>query len=274
MNDQSALNNPPPRATQRGRRPGVAGRRLGETVAASRRRLSRPARGPGYRAADGRIALLAVAALLAVFAAMPFDETVMLAARASGWPAVAFMRAITDLGKSVWYLVPAALLFVVSAAADWSLRGIRGKARLARVFGQSAFVFAAVAASGLMADVLKIVFGRSRPRLYATDGAWHFEAFTTGSAHASFPSGHATTIGALTAILFIWFPGYRWLIAPVGLFVASTRIAALAHYPSDVVAGFAFGFLVTLVLARWLAGRGVVFRPAGSSLFPRIRGAA
>lgn len=272
MNDRSALNSPPPRAAQRERKTRVAGRRLGDAVAASHRRLSRPMRDPGYRAADWRVGLLALAAIPAIFIAMPFDEMAMLAARASGWPAVAFMRAITDLGKSVWYLVPAALLFVVSAVADWSLRGVRGKARLARIFGQSAFVFAAVAASGLTTDVLKIVFGRSRPRLYATDGAWHFDAFTTGSAHASFPSGHSTTIGAVTAILFIWFPGYRWLIAPIGLFVASTRIAALAHYPSDVVAGFALGFLFTLVLARWLAARGVAFRPAGSSLFPRIRG--
>lgn len=218
------------------------------------------------------MAILAFVSLLAVLAAMPFDEMAMLAARDSGIPALSFMRSITDLGKSQWYLVPAAALFVVTAAADWSLKDIRGKARLARRLGQSAFIFAAVAASGLATDLLKVLFGRSRPRLYASDGAWHFDPFTFGSAHYSFPSGHATTIGALTAVLFIWFPGFRWFAAPLGLFVAATRVPALAHYPSDVMAGFAFGFLLTVALARWLARRAVVFRFRDRSVFPRFRG--
>lgn len=216
--------------------------------------------------------VLAFAGLASTLVLMPFDELVYQAVRASTLPALQFMRAITDVGLSGWYLFPAAALFLASAAADWSLRGRRGKARLARLFGRSAFLFASVAVSGMIVNGLKIVFGRSRPRLHQTDGAWHFEPFTTGSAHASFPSGHSTAMGALAAVLFLWFPRWRWLTGPLGIVFAATRIPALAHYPSDVAAGFTLGFLFTLALARWLAARRTGFRIDGTSLWPRLRG--
>lgn len=267
MNELKPVHRPPARTAQ----PGPF-RRIGASIAALRQRLRRTphAVAPASPAFVGAVAL----ALATVFAVMPFDERVHQAVRASGLPALAFMRAITDVGKSGWYLVPASLLFLASAAADWSLRQRRGKARLARFFGRSAFLFAAVAFSGLITDGLKIVFGRSRPRLFDADGAWHFEPFTPGSAHASFPSGHSTTMGALTAVAFLWFPRWRWLTGPLGLFLAATRIPALAHYPSDVVAGWALGFLYTVFLARWLAARRLAFRSERAALLPRLRAGA
>ncbi|MBK8458221.1 MAG: phosphatase PAP2 family protein [Phyllobacteriaceae bacterium] len=248
--------------------------RFGDAIGGFRRRLNRHPASHALRPATPALGFAAAFALVIVLAVMPFDEMVFRAVRASRLPALAFMRAITDVGKSGWYLVPAALLLLASAAADWSLRGRRGKARLARFFGRSAFLFAAIAFSGLIVNALKIVFGRSRPRLFDQDGAWHFEPFTFGSAHASFPSGHSTTMGAVAAVLFLWFPRWRWLTGPLGLFLAATRIPALAHYPSDVVAGFALGFFYTVYLARWLAARRLAFRSERAALLPRLRAGA
>lgn len=265
MNDRTAVHRPAPAPVQPA--PGRAGR-LAASARALRLRLRR--RGAGATTHYGLLALGGLFAMLAL-AVMPFDALVHEAIKASGLPLLAVMRAITDVGKSYWYLVPAAVLFLLSAAADWTVHTMRGKARLARLFGRSAFLFAAVAVSGLLADGLKIIFGRSRPRLFETDGAWHFDPFTFGSAHASFPSGHATTMGAVTMVAMLWFPRWRWLILPLGVVLAVTRVPALAHYPSDVVAGFGLGLVYTLFLARWLAIRRVAFRIAGGMLLPRLR---
>ena len=210
--------------------------------------------------------------ILAVFAAAFLDPLAASYARTAEAPFVGFMRAVTDIGLSSWYLVPTALTVLAVALVDWRRLRHRGRARMVTIFGHAAFVFGAVAATGLAVNVLKIVFGRARPVLFEQHGAFHFEPFTVEYAFASFPSGHATTMGAVTMVLILWFPRYALFIGEIGLFLAATRIAANAHYPSDVVAGFAFGTLFTLVMARTLARRRIVFRPSPGALMPAVIG--
>jgi diacylglycerol kinase family enzyme/membrane-associated phospholipid phosphatase len=74
----------------------------------------------------------------------------------------------------------------------------------------------------------------------------------------SYPSGHAAEIGCVVALLVIltWprmRPGrLRWLVVglwtAVGLVVGVSRVVLAAHYPSDVVAGWLLGVLITYVL--------------------------
>ena len=106
------------------------------------------------------------------------------------------------------------------------------------LFGQAAYVFSSVALSGLFVNAIKVLFGRARPRLLDQLGAHYFDPLTFGYLNASFPSGHSTTVGAIVGILIIWYPRWSLLIIELGLFFAATRIAAQAHYPSDVVTGF------------------------------------
>ena len=75
-------------------------------------------------------------------------------------------------------------------------------------------------------------------------------------------------MGAVAMVLMLWFPRARVPLLLLCAFVAVTRIAARAHYPSDVVAGFALGLLYALFLARWLACRRVVFRFRNRDLLP------
>jgi undecaprenyl-diphosphatase len=249
-------------------RPARPHRRLTATVASARRRLAR--RGPEtaepvWTAAMSRWLFFGV--VLALLAGLA-DGAAIRAVHGSDDAAIRLMAWITNVGKSQWYLVPAAVVLVVIGLFDWSRETRRGKARLSFLLGQAAYVFAAVAASGIFVDIVKVLFGRARPKLIDQVGAWHFDPFTLGYVNASFPSGHSTTVGAVICVLMIWFPRWSLVIFEFGLFFAATRIAAGAHYPSDVATGLLVGQFFSIVIARWLASRGAVFRFVPGKILP------
>lgn len=215
--------------------------------------------------------LASIGGLILALLTAAFDETIMRYVLTHNNILLSFMASITNVGLSQWYLAPAAIIFVFLLTLDWSQVSVHARVGLALLTGQMAFLFFAIALSGILANILKVVFGRSRPKLIELNGAWHFEPLTTGYLNASLPSGHATTMGALAAVLIIWFPKYRLLIFPACIFGAATRVAAQAHYPSDVVSGFAFGFIYSLLLARWLASREVIFGHKFSNTIPVLR---
>ncbi|GLX18469.1 MULTISPECIES: bifunctional phosphatase PAP2/diacylglycerol kinase family protein [Streptomyces] len=57
----------------------------------------------------------------------------------------------------------------------------------------------------------------------------------------SFPSGHSASAAAFTAGLALESPGWGAAVAPVAASVAFSRVYTGVHYPSDVLAGAAFG---------------------------------
>ncbi len=211
------------------------------------------------------------AVVIAAILMFTADEKVTRAVAASGSPVIQFFSDITNVGKSDRYLIPSAILFLVTALMDWSAYRNRAKAWLLRLFGQSAFLFGSVAGSGILVNVVKFFIGRARPKFLDDGGVLHFKAFSTGYDFTSMPSGHAATMGAVTLVVMLWFPRLRWLLLPIGLVLAATRVAARAHYPSDVVAGFAFGLLFALWFARWLGKRNVVFRLQTGRTLPKVR---
>jgi undecaprenyl-diphosphatase len=249
-------------------------RRLGIAVAKAGHRVRRGGGDASEPLWSRPMTAWLVAGLVAMIVAGFADAAAIRLVHGSDHAAVRFMAWITNIGRSQWYLVPAGLLFFAIGLVDWSRRDARGKARLSLLFGQAAYVFASVALSGLLVNVLKIVFGRARPRLIDELGAHHFDPFTTGYLNASFPSGHATTVGAIAGILMVWYPRWSLLFIELGLFIAATRIAAEAHYPSDVVAGFLLGSFFSIGLARWLARRGVLFRIVPGKILPPAGGGA
>lgn len=216
------------------------------------------------------MAIAALSAFALSLAIAPLADVaaieVMRAARGTWW--VESLRAVTDLGRSHWYLVPALLTVVAIGLADWSARGPRGRARLSFLFGQAAFAFAAVAVSGIVVNIAKFLVGRPRPRLMDEVGPFGFDPFGFDYRFHSYPSGHSTTVGAMALVLMLWFPRARPLILVAALLLGASRMAALAHYPSDIVAGLALGFLSALLLARWLAARSAVFRILPGRLLP------
>jgi undecaprenyl-diphosphatase len=225
---------------------------------------------PRYPVLTGRLLLVLLLCAAATLMAGLLDVAALSYVRSSRDGAVVMMHAITDIGLAQWYLIPAIATLLVVILADWTGIGYGGRARLLTMAGHAAFVVAAVALSGLLTNLLKIVVGRARPIRFDQVGAYEIDLWSFGYANASFPSGHATTMGAVTAILCLWFPRFTVPIVLFGAFLSTTRIAAQAHYLSDIVAGFSLGALFVIVAARFLAARRTVFRPVEGRLLPAV----
>src|SRR5215216_5878873 len=111
----------------------------------------------------------------------------------------------------------------------------------------------------VLTTVLKGLFQRSRPELFAS--GYHASFY-------SFPSGHATVAvgfyGMLTLVLAYRLQGTaRWAVAILGilvvLLIGFSRLYLGVHYPTDVLAGYLAALLwlvfVGAVYAAWLSVR-------------------
>ena len=153
---------------------------------------------------------------------------------------------VTQFGEGGVYLVPLGLMIIASVYA--------GQVRLA---WRAGYVFAAVALPGILADIVKPVFGRARPELLFRDRIF---GFTWQGAHAdlwSFPSGHAVTITALATALYALYPPLWPVYLLAALLIAASRVIVDAHYLSDVVAGAYLGFVFAWTLAAAAKRHGV-----------------
>ena len=104
----------------------------------------------------------------------------------------------------------------------------------------------------MLVEAQKVQLGRIRPDE-------HPHLVTAYS--LSFPSGHsanAMVTYVAMALILARTPGPRkpWMIAALLLtaLIGISRVMLGVHWPSDVVAGWSFGFLWALLLA-WLANR-------------------
>lgn len=62
----------------------------------------------------------------------------------------------------------------------------------------------------------------------------------------TYPSGHVRDMALYSIVLSGYAPKLIWLFAVITLWVAYTRIYLGAHYPTDVLAGLALGYLTGL----------------------------
>lgn len=154
---------------------------------------------------------------------------------------------ITRLGLSTPYLAAAAAAFIY-------LRFVKKNLMQANA---AAFIFAAVALSGLANDLVKVLVGRSRPGLLLTEGVYGFKPFTNQYYYASFPSGHANTIAALCYGLSVATGRFKYILPSIALAVMASRVIVGAHFPSDVIFGAYLGVVVTELLAAGFEKRGL-----------------
>jgi len=108
--------------------------------------------------------------------------------------------------------------------------------------------------TALLPHVLKSVFDQTRPDRLTVRGH-HNGAPVSGKARDAFPSGHAVHMGALASAAGLLPPTPRRLVRSAAVALSLTRIAVLAHWTSDVVAGFALGAAVERLLRPWTLAR-------------------
>jgi undecaprenyl-diphosphatase len=186
------------------------------------------------------------------------DQPVARAFRSGAPELISFMQWVTRWGESQWYLVPTGVAAVALFAAAPRAHGLR-RAVLRWLAQANLFVFANIAASGIAVNVIKVIIGRARPRLFFAEGAFGATPLSIGYDYASFPSGHTATAFSLAfALGAIARPALPWLLAFASL-IALSRVAVTAHWVGDTVAGAGLSLITMLLLRHWFAGRGLVF---------------
>jgi undecaprenyl-diphosphatase len=209
--------------------------------------------------------------IFVVLSALLLDKPSVPWARALPEPVEVFFDWLTDFGKSGWLLSSSGLVCLVLLCVDWRRVSRRVAAAWTEVGIIAGFAFWSIAGSGILGNVIKQLVGRARPVAFDAEGAFSFLPLQFDYAHASFPSGHATTMGALAVIVAVVAPR---LILPAAVFcslVAVSRVIVGAHYPSDVVGGFLWGAAYTWFYALALAEAGIGFaRGPGGTLRARV----
>lgn len=143
---------------------------------------------------------------------------------------------ITLFGDSLCYLIIGVLLFIV----------FRNTNQFKAYVGL--FLFSSVAISGLSADLIKYIAGRTRPTLYFSEHLYGFYFFRMEHAWTSFPSGHSATAFSVAMFLATRYPRWRLAFLFAATLIAVSRVFLTQHYISDVIAGSFIGILSTAFL--------------------------
>jgi membrane-associated phospholipid phosphatase len=136
-------------------------------------------------------------------------------------------------------------LLLALAAAGWICS--RGKAPALRRAGNHALVVT-VAASALP-HVFKHIFDQTRPDRLTVRGHWRGVSFS-GKREDAFPSGHALHMGALASAAAALPQRQRHAAWALAAGLSLSRVVLLAHWTTDVIAGFAIGALIERVLRK------------------------
>jgi membrane-associated phospholipid phosphatase len=166
---------------------------------------------------------------------------------------IAIARAIARNTKPAREAVARALtwgadekVLLVLAVAGWLAS--RGRSHALRRAGNHALLV--TTAASLLPHALKAVFDQTRPDRRTVLGHLHGISFS-GKRDDAFPSGHAMHMGALASAASTLPAGSRRAIQTVAVGLSLTRIMVLAHWASDVVAGFALGAILERLLRLW-----------------------
>jgi undecaprenyl-diphosphatase len=171
------------------------------------------------------------------------------------------MGRAAELGDSRWTFIPAGTLLLVLVAARSRVRRGRRLEACDWVIALSAFLIVAVALSGLTVDLVKLLVGRTRPNLVGTGVAYGFDPLRFDAAYQSFPSGHANTLLVLGLVGTLLARRLAVALLALAMMLSLGRVAASAHYLSDLLGAAAIAVATTFWLRERFAARGWVFAP-------------
>jgi len=141
-------------------------------------------------------------------------------------------------------------ILLALAVAGWV--ATRGRSEQLQRVGNHALLV--TVAASLIPHGLKSVFDQTRPDRTTVLGHLHGVSFS-GKRKDAFPSGHALHMGALASAAGTLPPLPRRAIRTVAIGLSLTLIVVLAHWASDVVAGFALGAFMERLLRFWTGYR-------------------
>lgn len=206
-----------------------------------------------------RLAVGGVAGIVLVAVAMRFlDAGGVTFARGLPHTVVDTFNEITDFGQSGWFLVPLAILIVLTAALATPAVGRTASLVLASLAVRFGYLFFAIAVPGLFVAIVKRLIGRMRP---SDEGPFIYVPWSWRHEYASLPSGHSTTaFAAAVAIAALW-PRTRVPMLIYAVIIATSRVVITAHFVSDVIAAAFVGSFGAILVRNWYASRGIAFVP-------------
>jgi membrane-associated phospholipid phosphatase len=104
----------------------------------------------------------------------------------------------------------------------------------------------AIVNSLLVVEALKLATNRERPNEGNGRGGFWPHGTRSYESDGSFPSGHAAATFAFARVLASEYPSKRVQLAAyaLALAVSASRVTAREHFPSDVLVGGTFGYLI------------------------------
>jgi lipid A 4'-phosphatase len=161
-----------------------------------------------------------------------------------------FFVNITELGDSLWFFLIFLLIFTFSFFLK-KTKLISGE-NYSYFFKFSVFGFVYLFLVGLTTQIIKHVVGRPRPNHSNPGEGFELNFLTSDSAFHSFPSGHSSTIIAITIIASLSVPRLRYFFYICGFLIALSRIVVGAHFLSDVIAGTLVAIIVYKIINMYL----------------------
>ncbi|MFD1197522.1 lipid A 1-phosphatase LpxE [Brucella gallinifaecis] len=216
--------------------------------------------------------------MTAMIVLMPFillvlhlwDAPIIRAAINSDFAIMEVLRRTTDLIRTIVWLGVAIIVWLVTAFLLSPSMRSGAHETLVRLHSWATLILVSIIVGSFPTEIGKLVIGRARPLLLDELGSAYFAPFRGQHSFESFPSGHSMMAGIMLVSLWIFLPRWRGVTVPVCLLFVISRLAAGAHYPTDVVAGLAIGFIATCWTARFMATRNIIFSLDGDKLMPRV----
>ncbi|MFC7065150.1 lipid A 1-phosphatase LpxE [Brucella rhizosphaerae] len=199
-----------------------------------------------------------------------WDAQIVRAAMNSDFIVMEVLRTITDLICTIVWLAIGIIVWLVTAILLSPSVRLASQQILVRFHSWATLVLVSIIAGSFPTEIGKLVIGRARPLLLDELGSAYFAPFRGEHSYESFPSGHSMMAGIMLVSLWIFLPRWRFLTVPVCILFVISRLAAGAHYPTDVVAGLTIGFIATWWVARFMATRNIIFSIDDDQMMPRV----
>jgi len=165
-------------------------------------------------------------------------------------PLKVILKYWTQWSEAEFYLAASFIISLSLFGSAWALKATSWYRNMLLYARRCAFIGSAIALSGTMVVLVKVLLGRARPNEFLKAGEYGFQPFSFEHHYHSFPSGHAATSVALTGALAVLFPRLRWPLLLLGVGMAFIRVVITAHYLSDFVAGCYLGMLGVVAAQR------------------------